>query len=65
MSDEANEQWNKNVVQSPVTDFFSGQISSTISCGNCNAKTTSYDSFFTLSLPLPEVADVILYLNVM
>jgi ubiquitin C-terminal hydrolase len=52
----AAEWWNYNLSRdsSVITDYFSGQLISTITCGSCRHKTYSADTFLDLPLPIPD-----------
>lgn len=40
--------------QSIVTDLMTGQYRSIVTCPDCNHKSTTFDPFITVTLPIPE-----------
>ena len=60
---EARKAWEKECkeLDSPIKDLFAGQTACTVTCGNWNNKTVTYELFYTLSLPLPLIDELIIY----
>ena len=59
----AMKAWEKECkeLDSPIKDLFAGQTACTVICGNCTNKTVTYELFYTLSLPLPLIDELIIY----
>ena len=60
---DAIKAWEKECkeLDSPIKDLFAGQTACTVICGNCTNKTVTYELFYTLSLPLPLIDELIIY----
>jgi len=54
---EARQAWDKylQLNDSIITDLFAGQLQSTIKCLTCNHRSSSYDPFLDLSVPIYKV----------
>uniref|UniRef100_A0A0X3PAE1 Ubiquitin carboxyl-terminal hydrolase n=2 Tax=Schistocephalus solidus TaxID=70667 RepID=A0A0X3PAE1_SCHSO len=48
----------KAIDNSIIADLFMGQLMSTLECTSCGYKSTTFDPFWDLSLPIPKMAPV-------
>ncbi|KAM7537552.1 hypothetical protein Aperf_G00000060835 [Anoplocephala perfoliata] len=48
----------KRLDDSPIADLFMGQLMSTLECLECGHKSTTFDPFWDLSLPIPPMSKV-------
>lgn len=58
--------WNKENlnINSPIKDLFAGQTACTVTCGECDAKTVTHELFYSLSLPIPFVNELMMFVYV-
>jgi len=58
---EARLAWNKylKLNDSVITDLFAGQLQSTIECMTCHHRSSSYDPFLDLSVPIIRDCDLV------
>ena len=54
--EEADNSWNSylRMSNSIISDIFSGQFQSTIECLTCNNRSSSFDPYFDICLPIPN-----------
>lgn len=54
--EKANLSWNRyhSINDSFIFDLFGGQLESTITCQTCQYTSTTFDTFWDLSLPIPQ-----------
>ncbi|TGZ68832.1 hypothetical protein CRM22_004061 [Opisthorchis felineus] len=58
--DKADLYWKRylSMDNSAIVDLFVGQLMSTLECAECGFKSTTFDPFWDLSLPIPKKANV-------
>ncbi|CAH8446503.1 unnamed protein product [Dicrocoelium dendriticum] len=58
--EKAELYWNRylSVDNSEIVDLFVGQLMSTLECAECGFKSTTFDPFWDLSLPIPKKSNV-------
>ncbi|RTG85770.1 ubiquitin carboxyl-terminal hydrolase 2 [Schistosoma bovis] len=56
-NEKANLYWKRylSMDNSEIVDLFVGQLMSTLECGECSFKSTTFDPFWDLSLPIPKI----------
>uniref|UniRef100_A0A094ZVQ9 Ubiquitin carboxyl-terminal hydrolase n=1 Tax=Schistosoma haematobium TaxID=6185 RepID=A0A094ZVQ9_SCHHA len=59
-NEKANLYWKRylSMDNSEIVDLFVGQLMSTLECGECSFKSTTFDPFWDLSLPIPKKSNV-------
>uniref|UniRef100_A0A5K4F050 Ubiquitin carboxyl-terminal hydrolase n=1 Tax=Schistosoma mansoni TaxID=6183 RepID=A0A5K4F050_SCHMA len=59
-NEKANLYWRRylSMDNSEIVDLFVGQLMSTLECGECSFKSTTFDPFWDLSLPIPKKSNV-------
>ncbi|KAJ3118937.1 Ubiquitin carboxyl-terminal hydrolase 21 [Physocladia obscura] len=59
--EKARFAWNRYhcVNSSLIFDLFGGQLQSTVTCSSCKHPSTTFDTFWDLSLPIPKAIDVL------
>ncbi|XP_014251956.1 ubiquitin carboxyl-terminal hydrolase 2-like [Cimex lectularius] len=62
---KANESWKQylQIDNSEIVDLFVGQLKSTLQCTSCDHKSTTFEVFWDLSLPLPTRSSTSLRLS--
>ena len=63
---KANQQWKdlQGSKGSVISDLCGGQTRTTLVCANCQGRTVFFETFLSLSLPIPVRTDMALYLTV-
>nr|CAX73508.1 Ubiquitin carboxyl-terminal hydrolase 2 [Schistosoma japonicum] len=59
-NEKANLYWRRylSMDNSEIVDLFVGQLMSTLECADCSFKSTTFDPFWDLSLPIPKKPNV-------
>ncbi|CAH8454935.1 unnamed protein product [Heterobilharzia americana] len=59
-NEKANLYWKRylSMDNSEIVDLFVGQLMSTLECADCSFKSTTFDPFWDLSLPIPKKPNV-------